>query len=75
MRTSPLPTVRVSVATTRCQYQGVGPQVNKCEQISSDDHQMSVTGGGGSRCPGLMSIWGKGGGRCPGRMSGGGEGE
>ena len=37
-----------SVATTRCQYQWgeVGPQVHKFEQVSSDDHQMSVAGGG-----------------------------
>ena len=26
---------------------GVGPQVNKFEQVSCDDHQMSVGGGGG----------------------------
>ena len=36
------------VATTRYQYWwrggGLGPQVNKFEKISSDDHQMSVTG-------------------------------
>ena len=25
----------------------VGPQVNKFEQVSSDDHQLSVAGGGG----------------------------
>ena len=32
---------------------GVGPQVNKFEQVFSDDHQMSVAG--------LMSgIWGRG---------------
>ena len=24
---------------------GIGPQVNKFEQVSSDDHQMSVAGG------------------------------
>ena len=37
---------------------GVGPQVNKFEQVSSDDHQMSVAGdrsGEGARSPGLMS--------------------
>ena len=27
---------------------GVGPQVNKFEQFSSDDHQMSLAGGGGA---------------------------
>ena len=27
---------------------GVGPQVNKFEQVSSDDHQRSVAGGVGS---------------------------
>ena len=37
-----------SVHTTRCQYWlGVGPQVNKFEQVSSDDHQKSVVGRGG----------------------------
>ena len=37
-----------SVATTKCQYQweGGGLQVNKFEQVSSDDHQMSVAGVG-----------------------------
>ena len=30
---------------------GVGPQVNKFEQVCSDDHQMPIAGGGG----GLMS--------------------
>ena len=37
MCTARLPTVLVSVATTRCQYWwlgGVGPQVNKLEQVS-----------------------------------------
>ena len=37
-----------SVATTRCQYQWgvvVGPQANKFEQVSSNDHQMSVAAG------------------------------
>ena len=35
---------------------GVGPQVSKVEQNSSDDHQMSVAGvGGGGRCLGSMS--------------------
>ena len=36
------------MATTRYQYRGggggLGPQVNKFEQVSSDDHQMSVAG-------------------------------
>ena len=45
MHTARLPTVRVSVATTRCQYWWrVGPQVNKFEWVSKDDHQMSVVG-------------------------------
>ena len=54
MRTAHLPTVHVLVATTRREYGGggVGPQVNKFEQVPSDDHQMSVAGG---RYPGLMS--------------------
>ena len=34
---------------------GIGPQVNKFEQASSDDHQMSVVGG---RFKGPMSGWG-----------------
>ena len=38
---------------------GLGPQVNKFEQVSSDDHQMSVAGG---RYTGLMS--GGGGDNC-----------
>ena len=44
VRANHLPTVLVSVATTRYQYRrsGVGPQVNKFEQVFSDDHQMSV---------------------------------
>ena len=40
-----LPRVRVSLATTGCQYwwgMGIGPQMNKFEQVSSDDHQISV---------------------------------
>ena len=38
---------------------GIGPQVNKFEQASSDDHQMSVVGG---RFKGPMSGggWGEG---------------
>ena len=48
MRTARLPTVHVLAATTRCQYHwGIGPQVNKFGQVS-DDHQMSVVGGGGN---------------------------
>ena len=37
---------------------GVGPQVNKFEQVSSDDHQMSVAGG---MSPGLMFAGGNNG--------------
>ena len=53
---------------------GVGPQVNKFEQVSRDDHQMSVAGGKG-QCIGLISgeeegEWG----RSPGVMSGNGGG-
>ena len=45
--------VRASVATTTCHSQG--PQVNKFEQVSSDDHQMSLAvGPGGPR----SDIWG-----------------
>ena len=62
-----------------------GPQVNKLEQVSSDDHQMSVAGvgsqvlcledrfpglmSGGSRSPGLMSEGRRRGGSSPGLMS------
>ena len=56
MRTGLFPTVHVLVATTRCQYQwewGVGPQVNKFEQVSSDDHQMSVV----ERWRGRSQVW------------------
>ena len=41
MCTARLPTLRVLVATTRCQYFWggvIGPQVDKFEQVSSDDH-------------------------------------
>ena len=44
MRTARLPTICVSVATTRCQYCWGNPQVNNFEQVSVDDHQMSVVG-------------------------------
>ena len=66
MHTIHLPTVHVSVDATRCQYWWgqVGPQVNKFEQVFSDDHQMSVAGGGGSSS-GLMLGEG---GRSPGLM-------
>ena len=39
----------VSVVTTRCQ--GLGPQMNKFQQVSSDHHQISLARG---RSPGLM---------------------
>ena len=46
MHTVRLPTVHVSVSTTRCQYHlRVGPQVNKFEQVSSDVHSSDVWGG------------------------------
>ena len=67
MRTARLPTVCVSVATIRCQYHGVGgvcPQVNKFQQVSNDDHQMSD----GGRSPVVMSSEGGGGIRFPGLM-------
>ena len=46
MHSARLPTVGASVAI-RCQYQWTrgGPQANKFEQVSSDDHQMSLAGG------------------------------
>ena len=53
---------------------GGGPQVNKFEQVSRDDHQMSVAGGKG-RCLGLISGEGEGEwGRSPGLISGNREG-
>ena len=62
--------------------EGLGPQVNKFEQVSSDDHQMSVVGGGemlgtqvlgpGGRYPGPISGGGDMGGRYLSPMSGGG---
>ena len=64
MRTARLPTVHVLVATTSCQCWCVcgggaegrlGPQVNKIEQVSSDDQQMSVIREE-DRSPGLMSY-------------------
>ena len=58
MCTAHLPTICVSVATTRCQYWWrVGPQLNKFEQVSSDDHQMSVAGEGISPMSGVCG-WG-----------------
>ena len=44
MHTTRLPTICVSVATT----EGVCPQVKKFEQVSSDDHQTSLTEGVGT---------------------------
>ena len=43
MRTAHLPTVHVSLMES---WGGVGPQVNKFEQVSSNDHQTSVAGEG-----------------------------
>ena len=57
MRTVRLPTTCVLVATTRCQYRwGIGLQVNKFEQVSSDDHQMSVAGRKGYPCPNTLWV-------------------
>ena len=61
-----LPTLHVSVATTRCPYQwgvgwGIVLQVNKFEHVSIDNQKMSVAGRRGSFL-GLMSGGGKGGG-------------
>ena len=35
---------------------GGGPQVNKFEQVSSDDHQMSLVGGGAGAGARLVSC-------------------
>ena len=43
MRTAHLPTVCVSLGD-QVHGRGVAPQVNKFEQVSSDDHQISVAG-------------------------------
>ena len=55
------PACHISVATTKCKNGGggvrAGPQVNKFEQVSSDQHQISLIGGGGSRSPGLMCVY------------------
>ena len=32
---------------------GIGPQMNKFEQVSCDHHHMSLAGGGRGRSPGL----------------------
>ena len=65
MRTARLPTVGVSMVSTRCQYGGprvLGPQVNKFEQVFSGAHQMSVAGDGvGIQDPCHMSGCGGGG--------------
>ena len=69
MLTARLPIVLVSEVTTNVSTveagEGVlvGPRVNKFEQVSSDDHQISVARGGG-RCRGLMSVGGGGGTTC-----------
>ena len=48
---------------------GIGPQVNKFEQVFNDNHQMSVAGGGcPSHCGEGVGLGGQGG-RCPGLMS------
>ena len=46
MRTARLPTIRVSVA-----MEGWVSPVYKFEQVTSDDHQMSVAGGGATTLP------------------------
>ena len=71
MCTTPLPTVHVFVATTTYQYcegRGLGPQVNKFEQVSSDDFQMSVARGqvpclvfkASPNASWVMVTWGRG---------------
>ena len=51
MHTTRLSTISVSVAATRCQYcgRGICHEVNKFEQVSNGDHQISVAGGRASR--------------------------
>ena len=41
----------VSVATTRCHSLGLGSEMNKLEQASSDYHQMLLAGVGGRYVP------------------------
>ena len=48
MRTTRLTAICILMVTTRCQNQWrLGPKVNKIEQVSIDDHQMSVAVGVG----------------------------
>ena len=58
MRTTRLLTVRVLMAATgrQCRGWGVMSQVNKFEQVSSDDHQISVEVGGGIPGPMLQVV-------------------
>ena len=56
MHSTPLETIRASVTTTSS-HSDEGSQMNKFEQVSSDDHQMSPAGG----LPDLMSGAGAGG--------------
>ena len=59
MHITRLQTVHTLVGITRC-HSGVGPLVNKFEQVSSIDHQMSVVGGVRSQvwCPrGHPTMW------------------
>ena len=91
MRTARLETVHAPIllATTRCLFMGEvgeGPQMNKFEQVSSDHHQLSLTGGRVVGVPARMSggggrvgsqVWCRGGGESGGPRSddcgGGGE--
>ena len=68
MCTAHLLTIYVLVATTRCQYWGLGSQVNKFEHASSDDHQMSVVGGRGEGVGTQVLCLGQEGGRYPGSI-------
>ena len=44
---APAPIACAPIATTRCYSGEGGAQMNKFEQVSSDDHQMSLAGGPG----------------------------
>ena len=47
MRTARFRSSPLDVSTSGKVGGGVGPQVNKLKHVSSDDHLMSVAGGGG----------------------------
>ena len=57
MGTARLPNVHASVSPPDVST-GLGPQINKIEQVFSDGHQMSLAGGRAREVPYLMSMEG-----------------